>query len=38
MYIEPFWRGVIATVLVELGLCIVCRVVTSWKNKKRKKK
>ena len=34
MYIEPFWRGVVATVLAELAAVIVYGIYASWKGKK----
>lgn len=34
MYIEPFWCGVVATVLVELAAVIAYEIYASWKGKK----
>lgn len=35
MYIPDFWCGVIATVLVEIGIIIVAYVVDTHKKKKK---
>lgn len=37
MYIDPFWCGVIATLLLEIGLVIVCVVISAYKDGKGKK-
>lgn len=37
MYIDPFWCGVIATVLPEAGLVIVCVAISVYKDGKGKK-
>lgn len=37
MYIPEFWCGVIATVLLEIGLVIVCFVISAYKDGKGKK-
>lgn len=34
MYIDPFWCGVAATILVELAMAIVYGVYLNWKGKK----
>jgi hypothetical protein len=34
MYIDPFWCGVIATILAEVAMVIVSGVYTNWKKRK----
>lgn len=33
MYIEPFWCGVVATILVEIVVLIGIGIYTDWKKK-----
>lgn len=33
MYIDPFWCGVVATILSEVAMIIVCAVISGCKNK-----
>jgi len=37
MYINPFWAGVIATILVELGLIIIGVIMWNGKDKGKRK-
>lgn len=34
MYIEPFWCGVVATILFELGSILVYGAITEWKKRR----
>lgn len=34
MYINPFWAGVLATILAEIMLFIGMVIITTWKNSK----
>lgn len=37
MYIEPFWVGVIATVLVEVAVVVVAVGYSVWRDNKKNK-
>lgn len=34
MYIDPFWCGVLATILFEVGTLIIYGVYEAWKGRK----
>lgn len=38
MYISPFWCGVIATIVVEIGFAIIATVIETQKEVKRNEK
>lgn len=35
MYINPFWAGVLATILAEIMLFMGMVIITTWKNSKK---
>ena len=38
MYIDPFWCGVIATVLAEVIALVVAVAISTWRKKRRDRK
>lgn len=37
MYIEPFWCGVFATIIAEVGFILVGVTWTAWKERKQRR-
>lgn len=37
MYIEPFWCGVLATILAETGFILIGTSLTMWKERKQRR-